>query len=177
MASKKSPKPTAETGPVVLEAFWVLNEEDLSKVYLLVAGPSSKYSETRIYQGLSTVERSAGTVQPVFLHSIFAGLVPLLSLPPGRSQPLQHPPSPPSTKLHRHPFHIHLLLRSFPGRESIRDTLPPLLQLAELGARRDIRERFLPSGARHDRESHPHDSVEEGGGLPPVMGAGRYLPP
>ena len=61
-APKRDQKPMAETGPVVLEASKVLNEEGLARVLPLVAGPSNKYGVTRIFPGSAVVERSTGTV-------------------------------------------------------------------------------------------------------------------
>ena len=69
----------AEAGPVVLEASKVLDAGDLARILPLVAGPSHKYGETRIFPGSAVVERNEGSVQPVFLHSIVAGLVPPFS--------------------------------------------------------------------------------------------------
>ena len=61
---------------MVLEASKVLDAGDLTKILPLVAGPSNKYGETRIFPSSAVVERSVGSVQPVFLHSIVTGLVP-----------------------------------------------------------------------------------------------------
>ena len=65
--------------PVVLEASKVLDAGDLTRILPLIAGPSHKYCETRICPGSAVVERSEGSVQPVFLHSIVARLVPPFS--------------------------------------------------------------------------------------------------
>ena len=112
-APKGDQEPAAETGPVVLEASKVLNMEGLARVLPLVVGPSNKYGVTRIFPGSAVVERSTGTVQPVFLHSVVAGLVPpfsdfflailshydihLLHLQPNSSRSFPYSPS--STKL------------------------------------------------------------------------------
>ena len=69
----------AEAGPMVLEASKILSAGDLDRVLPLVAGPSHKYGETRIYPGSAIVERNEGSVQPVFFHSIVSGLVPPFS--------------------------------------------------------------------------------------------------
>ena len=69
----------AEAGPVVLEASKVLDAGDLARILPLVAGPSHKYGETRIFPCSAVIERNEGSVQPVFLHSIAAGLVPPFS--------------------------------------------------------------------------------------------------
>ena len=69
----------AEAGPVVLEASKILDVGDLDRIFPLVAGPSHKYGETRIFPGSAVVERNEGSVQPVFLHSMVSGLVPPFS--------------------------------------------------------------------------------------------------
>ena len=69
----------AEGSPTVLEDSKVFDAEGLARVLPLVAGPSNKFGETRIHHGSTTVERSAGSIQPIFLHSLVAGLVPPFS--------------------------------------------------------------------------------------------------
>ena len=64
---------------MVLEASKVLDAEGLARVLPLVASPSNKFGKTRIYPSSTAVERSAGSVHPIFLHSLVAGLVPSFS--------------------------------------------------------------------------------------------------
>ena len=78
-AAPEDPGLMAEAGPLVLEASKILDAEDLARVLPLVAGPSHNYGKTRILPGSAVVERSESSVQPVFLHSIVAGLVPPFS--------------------------------------------------------------------------------------------------
>ena len=69
----------AEGSPAVLEASKVLDAEGLARDLPLVAGPSNKFGETRIFPGSAVVERSTGSIQPVFLHSLIAVLIPPFS--------------------------------------------------------------------------------------------------
>ena len=78
--SKKGKRSVVETSaPVVLDTSRIHNEEGVAKVRLLVAGKTNEWGATIIKPGSHVIERRPGILQPVFLHTLFVGLVPPFS--------------------------------------------------------------------------------------------------
>ena len=67
------------SAPVVLGVSRHPNEETLAKVRGLVGDASNKWGAIEVHPGYNTVQWRSGSLQPVYVHALIAGLVPPFS--------------------------------------------------------------------------------------------------
>ena len=132
--------------PVELGVSRIRSEEALGKVRGLVADAFNEHGATEIKEGSDEAQRCGGALQPVFTHTLMAGLIPPFSA--FLLEILRH------YRIH-HSLHLRVSLRGFPWRRAIRGLLPPLLQSSDELARHH-RLRLLPPGAQGVRRHHLH---------------------